>query len=399
MASAANLLRRATDLLPPADRLRVELLPDLAEAQFELGELDPMGDTIGRAAGEARQLGDEALAARAAIAGAVLPLYAPARAEAISDPALVVRATIGQLEAEGDHAGLARAWRVLAMVSARAGQYDAATSAVEQMIEHAVAADERRLVVRGAAGYASQAVYSSRPVSELVGRFEQLLEEVRGDRKAEGRIALELAQLHAMDGAFTRARELVRHGQALTWDLGPSLSAMTTSIQAARVEMLRGDLELAESELRRDNLSLEAIGETYYRSAIAATLARVVAERGDTDEAEAICALVETIADAEDADSQVLLRLARIRILLNRGDLDAALQVSAEAAAMAEDHSDPVLRADVLLERARVLAAMYGTSEAAELPLREALRLYAQKGDRVSEAKVNALLGTLTAPA
>jgi class 3 adenylate cyclase/tetratricopeptide (TPR) repeat protein len=388
MPAAANLLARATALLPELDPLRVELLLDLAEARMELGELESAAVAVGEARSAAGQLGDERLLARTSLIRVVLRIRAPSLIPGdVEDEAATVSTAIDTLERAGDHAGLARAWRVQAMLSSRSGRYGDVSRAAERLIENAVSAGEDSLVARGASGYANQAVWSSQPVTELTKRIEGFLEQIHGDRKAEANISLALAQLHAMQGEFDRARELYRRGQQLLRDLGPSISGMTTSIASARVELLTGDLAAAEAELRRDEADLARLDERYYRPSIAGALARVLLLAGNLDEAERFTRVAEEVADPEDTDPQVLWRAVRARVLLERADLERALQLTAEAVDLSQNTEDVILTADVLVDRSAVLAAA-GDAEAARSSLEAALQLYERKGDVISAGRI-----------
>jgi class 3 adenylate cyclase/tetratricopeptide (TPR) repeat protein len=388
MPAAANLLARATALLPELDPFRVELLLELAEAHIELGALESAAVAVGEARAAAAQIGDERLLARTSLARVFLRIYAPSLMPGDSeDEAGMVQTSIDTLEAAGDHAGLARAWRVQAMLSSRAGRYDDVAQAAERLIENAVVAGEERLVARGASGYANQAVWSSQPVAELTTRIEGFLDRIHGDRKAEANISLALSQLHAMQGEFDRARELYRRGQMLLGDLGPSVSAITTSIASARVELLAGDLAAAEAELRRDEAELAALDERYYRSSIAGALARVLLLEDKLDEAEQFTRLAQEIADPEDTDPQVLWRSVRSRILAVRGEAAEALRLSEEAVELTGETEDVVLKADALVDRSAVLVAI-GRSDAASTPLQEALELFERKGDVISAGRI-----------
>jgi ATP/maltotriose-dependent transcriptional regulator MalT len=264
------------------------------------------------------------------------------------------------------------------------------------MIDHAQRAGDQRLVARGASGYASTAVFGSQPVGTVIVECERLLTLVHGDRKAEAWIAQELAQLHAMQGHFERARELYRQGQQALRELGPSVSAMTTSIRSSRVEVLAGDLATAEAELRRDAADLETIGETYYRSTVTITLARVVLAQGRIEEADEYCRITEGLADPDDVDSQILLRSTRARILARRSSDAKAVQLVGEAVAKSAETADLLLRADVLVDQSDVLRDL-GRHDASRAPLLEALTLYEQKGDEISAGRVRGRLEDLAA--
>ncbi len=388
MPAAAGLLARAMSLLPARDPRRVELLLDLSEVNIELGKLEAAAVAVGEARSAAAQLADERLLARTSLSRVFLRNYAPSVMPGDGgDDAALLRAAMESLDEAGDHAGLARAWRVHAVLSSRAGRYDEVARAAEQLIEHAVAAGEERLVARGAPGYANQAVWSSQPVAELTTRIQGLLDQVHGDRKAEATIALSLAQLRAMAGEFDLARELYRRGQVLLRELGPSISAMTTSIASSRVEALAGDLDAAEAELRRDEADLAALDERFYRSSIAGTLARVLVLAGKLDEADRFARLTEDIADPEDTDPQVLWRSVRSRLLALRGETDEALRLNDEAMQLAAETEDIILKAEALVDRSVVLAAS-GRTDTAGPALKTAIELYEKKGDVISASRI-----------
>ena len=238
--------RRATALLPELDPLRVELLLDLAEARIELGELEAAGRGGRRGPRRRRAARRRAPAGP----GVARPGRAPdlrsgpdRRAAARTTRPIVTRST--SLEAarrpRRPGARLARARRCSAHAPADTTTWP---RAAERLIEHATRGRRgtprraRRVRLCQPGGLELPARRASSTT-----RIEGFLERIHGDRKAEANIALALAQLHAMQGEFDRARELYRRGQALLRDLGPSISAITTSIASARVELLAGDLD------------------------------------------------------------------------------------------------------------------------------------------------------------
>src|SRR4029079_15452996 len=98
-----------------------------------------------------------------------------------------------------------------------------------------------------AIGYASASMYGPTPATEAMPECEQLLKEVRGDRKAESTILGVLAVLHAMQGDFKAARTMALRGRSLVRELGPSVTGSTTSTELSRVDILAGDLAGAEA--------------------------------------------------------------------------------------------------------------------------------------------------------
>ena len=98
--------------------------------------------------------------------------------------------------------------------------------------------------------------------------------------------------------------------------------------------MLAGDLEAAETELRRDYDTLERMGETNYISTTAALLAEVLYRQGDLDGAEEHTRISEELAAHDDVSSQFRWRSVRAKILASRGEAAEAEKLAREAVAM-----------------------------------------------------------------
>ena len=394
--AACSLLRRAAALLPEDDPGRIGLQADLADALLEEGGFDEAGEVVAAAVAVAERLGDPILQAHAALARHGLDLHVSELGGSetmISD----AHAAIDLFEGAGDRSGLARAWRLLMLIHGTAGAYDKAADAARRVVDVARAAGDGRLAARGAIGYAVTALHGATPVSEALPICEQLAEDVRGDRKAEAVILGVVAQLQAMQGDFARGRELYQRAQTMLTELGPSVTAASTSTESSRVEILAGDLEGAERELRRDHDALAELGERYYRSTVAGLLAGVLEARGRLEESEALSRSAETLADPDDVFSQVAWRSARARVLARTERAAEAETLAREAIELAAATVDIVLLADATADLGEVLR-LIGRTDDAGPPLREALVLYERKGDVVSAARIRERLGEL-APA
>jgi tetratricopeptide (TPR) repeat protein len=285
-------------------------------------------------------------------------------------------------EQEGDFAGQARGWRLLSVIDATAGRYDRAADAAERVVNVASQVDDTRLAARGAQLFAYCVLHGSTPVDEALARCEAVMAHVRADRKAESIVLGILALLRAMTGHFDQARELYQRGREIVADLGPSVNAASTSLEASRVEMLAGDAGAAERELRGDYVVLEAMGETYFRSTIAALLGHALWAQGKSEEAARYAAIARDLTDEDDVLSQVSWRTVEAKSLAAAGQSDAAVALAEEAVRTASRTTDIELHADALLDLGDVLR-LVGRMEEQGPHLREALRLYQQKGDLV----------------
>jgi predicted ATPase len=388
--AACNLLRRAAALLLPDDPARILLLTELADALMEEGGFDEAASVLAEAVDVAERLDDARLVAYATLGRRTLDLHGSSGG-GIADILADAGRAIAAFEAAADDAGLARAWRLLMLVHGTAGAYDQAADAAKQVVEHANAAGDARLATRGAIGYAVSALRGPTPATEALRRCEQLAIDVAGDRKAEAIIFGVLAQLHAMRGDFEKARALYGQARSMLHDLGPSVTAASTSTESSRVEVLAGDLVAAERELRRDHAALIELGEQYYLSTVTAFLAGVLEARGELGEAEALSRSAEELADEDDVLSQVAWRGARARVLALTGRAEEAERIAAEAVALAAETVDSSLQGDALLDLGIVLRRT-GRDDEASTAFEAAAEIYERKEDLVSAARVRALL-------
>jgi len=389
MPAAANLLRRASALLPDFDDLRIGLLTDLGEALLDVGEFAEAERVLGDAMSAADEMGDHRLAADAGLVLTLVRMYSGAAGWGEGALAEAHRA-IPVLEESDDQAGLAKAWRVIGAVHGVACRYGEAAPAVQRAIEHARTAGDVRQERRNAAAYALAALYGPTPVPEAIASCERIVEESAGDRRSEGLALSALAQLEAMRGDFDLARKRVGRARDMLTELGGSVLAASTSIDAAEVELLAGDPVAAEARLRDDQPMLEAMGADYLLSTVCALLAQALCEQGRLDEAEASLAVTRELADEDDIESQAYLRRISAEIAVARGEGANAVEMARDARDVLRDADAPVLLADALVTLARALIAA-GDEQAGRAALDEAIEAYDAKGDSVDASKAREL--------
>jgi class 3 adenylate cyclase/tetratricopeptide (TPR) repeat protein len=391
LPAAANLLRRATALLGSSSALRIELLLDLGFVLLENGDFAGSTESIEAARTAATEIGDERLVRHASVAHNI---HAQLGTEVLGTAAAMIDATREQIawfEAAGDDAGLTHAWRLLAAIHGTAGRYREAREAIQGVMTAARRTGDVRAANRGAIAYATLSLHGDTPVPDAIAECEALSRDVAGNRMAVAGIGLVRGQLRAMAGRFDEARALAASSRRILADLGPSVTASTTSIESSRIAFLAGDVAAADADLTRDLADLEAIGERYFRSTIAGLHSRARLELGDLDAAIASAELTKTLADPDDNEAQILWRQAEARVLVARGRLDEARELAEAAVELTTGTVDIVLRADALIDLAMVLI-WAGRGGDAEPAIREALDLYERKGATVSLERASALL-------
>ena len=396
MPAAANLLRRAVNLLAEDDRRRLELLPDLGEALMETGEF-----------AWAEMYLDDAVEAAAATGNARL------EAGAVLTRLLVKHPTAEDLDAwrqevereakraierlDGDesaHAELAKAWRLLGFVHGTVLRYGEAAEAVQQATEHARLAGDARQEARSASAYTLAALHGPTPVPEAIARSERLLAQGLATRQAEGLVLCVLAHLRAMQGDLDEARELYTRARALLEELGVAVVAAWTSLESSAVEMLAGEPARAEERLRPDYETLTNMGEKFFLPLLTALLARSVLAQGRPDEAAEIAGTAIELAADDDIEPQALSRGVRARVLAAEGRLDEAEALAREAVELMRQTDAPVKQGDALLDLAEVLVKS-GQTRAAQAVIEESRKLYESKQSTVARARADALLAGL----
>jgi len=391
MPAATSLLRRSIGLLPPTSHDRIELMVELADGLLQQGAFDECRTILEEAGRIAHEIGEARLSARARLIQVGLETFTPGASRGAAGALDEADSAIATLTEVGDAAGLARAWRLRMIASVQLGRLDEAGAAAEQVVIHATRAGDRRLASRSATAISYILVHGPTPVAEATERCRQLLAGVGGDRKVEATLHLAIAELLAMEGQFDEARVSYRLGQQISADLGRGVNEDSTSIETGRVELLAGDCEAAERELRRDYQELAELGERYFRSTIAALLAQVLWCQNKLEEAGVFADVAKDISEPDDVLSQVTWRGARAKILSRLGDHAEAERLAREAVQIVSETAELSLHADALSDLAEVLAGS-PNQKSAKAVVDEAFALYELKGDRTSADRIRRLL-------
>ncbi|MDQ2980866.1 MAG: AAA family ATPase [Actinomycetota bacterium] len=390
MPGAVNLLGRATQLLPKKDPTRLELVPDLATALTEVGELSQADSILGETVEAARAVGNERLEWRARLGRVSVQVWMGGSAE---QAAAVAEQAVEAFARLGDDLGLARTWNLVALTRFWLGATAAAEEAWRHAIEHARRAESPREEAQALSWLLIGTWMGPTPVEDGVRRCQEILER-SPTRQVEAVALLEQGPLLAMCGRFSEARELFHRGKEILEDLGLAILAAGVSAERFDIEMLAGDPEAAEVELRRACEVLEQLGEKGFLSTRAALLAHALCAQGRYEEAGPFIEVAAETGSEDDQTTQALWRSARAKVLARQGDVDEGLRLAREAVAIVAQTDWLNLRGDALLDLAEVLDLAERLDEAAPV-IAEALRLYEQKGNIVSAGKAHELLAEL----
>jgi class 3 adenylate cyclase/tetratricopeptide (TPR) repeat protein len=395
MRAARNLLGRAVALLPDGNAARLELLPDLAEACVETGDFASAEAHLDEAIREGERTGDAGLVAHAQIGRLLAHLYAGDDSESWSEQVLgEMPGAIETFEQRGDHQGLAKAHRLVCIVHGTRCHFGDFVDSAELEIRHADLAGDQRHRARAVTAYAMAALYGPSPVPEALRRCEEVFLLAEGDKRSVGIVTCLFANLQAMHGNFEEARNLYGVGRGLLEEIGASVIAASTALQSGVVELLAGDDDAAERELRQAYDRLMAMGETYFAPTVASVLAHALCRLGRYEEAHELTLRAEELGASDDVATQSLWRRARAKALVRSGRTDEALALARESIDLLGETDAPVWRADALTDLAEV-QAVAGVVDQARASLDVALALYESKEDLTSVARTRAAAAAL----
>jgi ATP/maltotriose-dependent transcriptional regulator MalT len=295
-------------------------------------------------------------------------------------------------EREGDHAGLAKSWRLLAWTHGTALQFGMAAEACARAIEEARRAGDTRQLTLAATEYAAAAVFGSTPVASAIERCELMVEQVSGDRQSEATIMAYLGSLLACQGSFDRARELSSRALSMLEELGLDVTYSHLCLESWRIEMTAGDIPAAERVLRDAYERLERVGERYMLSTVAGLLGRTLYVVGRYDEAESLGNFAKDLASEDDVDTQALWRCVLGKVLARRGSATEGEGLVREAIALLAPTDDLPFQCEALLDLAEV-QRLTGSDEITAT-LEAARRLAEAKGNLVQADAIQGVLET-----
>jgi len=352
--AGANLLGRAASLLPEDDRTRLELLPEYGEALLQAGRFHEAATALEEAVERGGSAGAETVVAHASLVRLLVRLRAGDPERWHDEAAETIAEAMAVFQGNGDHAGLAKSWRLLAWTHGTALQFGLAAEASERAIEEARLAGDARQMTQAATAYAAAAAFGPTPVAAAIQRCESMVEQVSEDRQSEATIMAFLGSLLACQGTFDRARELAARALSAIEELGLDVAYSHICREYWRVEMLAGDFAAAERVLRGAYERLEGVGERYMLSTVGGLLGQTAYVLGRYDEAESFGMVAKDLATEDDVDTQALWRCLLGKVYARRGSLGEGERLVREAIELLATTDDLPFQCEALLDLAEV---------------------------------------------
>lgn len=372
-AGAESLLGRARRLLPSDHPSQWEVRYRLAEAHETMGRHDEADSVLSEILATEPEASTNRVVLeleRVRVRFATGP--DPMTLEEIADLAY---SALTDYEATGDEAGMAQALFMLGEIARRRGRIAEMEEVVRRGMEHADRSESGREQLGARRMLATALEVGPKPVSDCIEECEELV-LWRGKNNAA--VLPILAHLHAMNGDFDQAREMVARAEVLFRERARARRPLTLlHKRRAEVERLAGYFDSAEAELRKAlRLDLDmAIREE--ASEAAALLARILFEKGNFDEAVQMADLSRDKAPSQSVTPQALSRSTRALSLAARGHREDAVRV-AETALELVPAPMLNLRSDILVDLAETLRTV-GHKGEAQGALKKAIDLYDHK--------------------
>jgi DNA-binding SARP family transcriptional activator len=400
--AAVGLLSRALQLMPEDDPASVELLNIVATSLAPLGELERQTHVLEKTIERAQRLGDRGTEWQARLElRANGSMRAPNSRTMEQDRRHAERALRVFVELD-DPAGASRASQHIAASLLALGRGRSAEVHAEKALAFAGTSGVHQEQIRARWTLGVALLDGPSPVPTAIARCERLLADapdtVGGTvlRRVHLRDSFDvgakttLGVLRAMNGDFCTARELVGAARGIIEGMAHPRPLIGIARRAGGIEVLAGDLARGET-LYRDALAIaRELGELSSVAFLARSLAETLCLQGRVDDAARELVAVPDPGEGDLVErARWLATSARVLTLQDR--VTEAERLAREATALVARTDLLNLRGDVTRALADVLWS-HGRVDEATAALREAVRLYEQKGNVAAVAHARAVV-------
>ena len=315
-------------------------------------------------------------------------MRAPADPDALRS---VARRAIAVFEATGSDADLADAWQLMGVAELAAGDRGTQLVALERARGHAIASGDTRRQIEAWNEVGGAMLFGRTPVDDVLSFLDEELAwaRARGLAAVEADALLGGPYLYARIGRFDEARDRLERSKAICRELGIAYGLAEAHMAGAEMEMLAGDAESAERELRDAIRVAVEMGASRYVALYRTRLAHVLIALGRDQDA-----LTELEQARELFGVAPKWRAARARVLASRGETEEAVRLAHEAVDSLAGTDDITARAEILVDLAEVLREHGDPAGAAEA-LAEAVALHEEKGNVLPAERCRQLLGAV----
>jgi len=388
--AAIGLLARATELLPPGDRHRLELGVELGYAFQEGGQLEQARSIFSGTMAAAAELEERALEARGRIG---LIFVDNTLGSSVGSPRQAVEAEVAKLEALQDDSGLAEAYSTLAAFQSWEGDSEGGGAAARRAFEHGRRAGSVRIALRSVAFRIMLQAWGCTPAREGREECDRLLTEYAGTS-----IEPAMRYARALHLSFLGEADDARRDQAVAAELfeqfGDRLHMAAANMNTASTEIRAGRCEIALSKAQEGVEGLEPLGEQGFLSSMLGFLTEALYRLGRYDEAERAARRTAALAMPDDFEPNVRWRSVLAKVQARRGRFDDAEPLAREAVEIADATDWHIACGDAWASLGEVLA-LAGRSDEARTAYEHALERFERKGSLPDQESVRRRLTEL----
>jgi tetratricopeptide (TPR) repeat protein len=371
-----SLLRRGHALYPPGDRRRLALVPDLALALWESGELQESRALLR----EARAGTDVVTAAVAGIVDDIMDIVTDAVTtyEERAENRERVRPV---LESAGDPYALSLYWWAVAgehWNACRTAEAGAACARSLAYLDASGVSGGRRDDLVSWMGAAN--VLGPTPVEEGIERIAELKTATGDAGVLQASLDNAFGRLLAMRGEPDEGRSVHQAARQMLLDAGLFTASASTAMSRGWIEERAGELNAAESALREGIADLERLNDRAYRSTMMVLLAENLYTQGRVEEIRGLWAEARDLTPNDDITNLIALDFLEAALLREDGLLDEAERKGLLAIELADRTDHFISRAHARLHLATTLSRA-GRSEEASMLATEGFGIIEAKGD------------------
>jgi DNA-binding SARP family transcriptional activator len=375
--AAANLLGRATALLPSDDPRSLELTCELGIACRAAGESARAEQLLADTVQSAAAIRDRRLELRAEIELRLVRLHT--RTEGAPDKLLAfANEAIPTLESLDDDRSLGRAWFAIGYVEGcfycRNARWE---EAAERSRAHYRHAGWSTALAMGQ--IAAALLYGPAPVDRGIRQCQELLASEADERLGEAHVRLLMGGLEGLRGRFDVGHALIQQARGSYEELGQSVNARSCDSLDGLIAMLSGDPVEGELAFRRSFETAERVADWSSLAICAADLADALYGQGRLAEAQNLTLVSEEHAARDDLPAQFSWRAVRAKILARTDEFVQAETLAREAVDLVAETDALFQHGKLLVDLAEVLE-ISGQRRDAVAVTGEALALFRRKG-------------------
>jgi class 3 adenylate cyclase/tetratricopeptide (TPR) repeat protein len=382
IGASVKLLSRASEL--PSEEIDVSLELDIVMALAYEGKTREPLERARSAAERAAAAGDRLGELCALLMEGILRILIEPESDADRLATLAEQA-LPEFEAAGDDFAINLAYRALGQAANGRGQMDAMVEAFERAAIHARRTNLPSQLVLGWCSLGR--FFGTTPLSELLAWQDEQDEGVRRSFLVRSHRAQALAAL----GRLREARAELTELRADLDQRGGRFGRISATGVALALEVLGGDPATAAAAGEEECRRLEELGHREQLSQDAGRLAQAYYELDRLEDADAWAGRGARLAEGDDAHAPILCRLVKAKVLARRGDHDEAERLARRAVEISEETDMLIDHAQTFADLAEVLA-LAGRTEAAAEAYEQALARCERKEYLVLAERVRARL-------